>query len=214
MQQLISVGNMDNYYEQIVKKKFTSKQALTMVASFLLIILVIAACIYFSSIIAILGPISIFLIGVGIWMIYYMIKNSGIEYEYTFVGGEMRIERIKGQATRRKVAVFDCKEIDDIGKYLDRSTGKKNVDTSQYRLILHSEENATNPDTYYLVIHDKVRHEPAFLTFTPDETTLKKMRPYLSVELKKKFIKLMQEEEEYRKNHPAPEDDSAVTVGE
>lgn len=200
MQQLISVNNMDNYYEQIVKKKFTSKQALTLVVSFVMIVLVIAACVFFSTQIPVLGPLSLFLLGVGVWMIYYMIKNSGIEYEYTFVGGEMRIERIKGKATRRKVTVFDCKEIDDLGKFLDRSTGKKNIDPSQYELKLHSEENTANDNTYYVVIHDKVRHKRALLTFTPNKITLEKMRPFLSVELKKKYIKLLKEEEEYLKN--------------
>ena len=56
-----------------------------------------------------------------------------------------------------------------------------------------------NPGTFYVLIHDKIRHKPAILIFTPDETTLQKLRPYLSIELKKKFMTIMNEEKLYAK---------------
>ncbi len=197
MDKLMDVGRMDNYYEQIVKKKFTANQFTALVLSLCGVITVIVLCVFFSGIIPILVPVSLISLGVGIWLIYYLIKNSGIEYEYTFVMGEMRVERIKGKSKRKKVAAFDVKDIDDIGKYIDRETGKRTVDPSKHGLILHAEENDTNIDTYYVIIHDKIRHKHAILTFTPNKTTLEKLRPFLSVELKKKFLKMMKEEEKY-----------------
>ena len=61
---------------------------------------------------------------------------------------------------------------------------------SEKRAVLRAEENDENEDTYYLIIHDKIRHKPALLIFSPNETTLEKLRPFLSVELKKKFMSI------------------------
>ncbi len=197
MDKLIDVTRMDNYYEQIVKKKFTAKQMISLVGSICAIILIIALCIFFSGIYSFLIPVALILIGLGIWLTVYLVKNSGIEYEYTFVTGEMRIERIKGKAKRRNITVFDIKGIDDIGKYYNHETGKRNVEPSKHNLVLHAEENNASDSTYYVLIHDKIRHKPALLVFTPNKMTLEKLRPYLSIELKKKFITLMKEEEKY-----------------
>ena len=197
MDKSIDVTRMDNYYEQIVKKKFTAKQMISLVGSICAIILIIALCIFFSGIYSFLIPVALILIGLGIWLTVYLVKNSGIEYEYTFVTGEMRIERIKGKAKRRNITVFDIKGIDDIGKYYNHETGKRNVEPSKHNLVLHAEENNASDSTYYVLIHDKIRHKPALLVFTPNKMTLEKLRPYLSIELKKKFITLMKEEEKY-----------------
>lgn len=198
MEKLMDLGHMDNYYEQIVKKKFTTVQMTTYILGIIGIVLVVALSIFFSGIISILIPVALIMIGVGVWLVIYLIKNSGIEYEYTFVVGEMRIEKIKGQSRRKKVAAFDVKDIDDIGKYIDRATGKKTIDTKAYPNILHAEQNELNDDTYYVVIHDKLKGKHALLIFSPNETTLQKLRPYLSIELKKKFLKLQREEQEYK----------------
>ncbi len=200
MDKLIDVTRMDNYYEQIVKKKFTAKQLVSLVGSICGIVLVIALCVMFSSKYSFLIPVSLLLLCLGIWLAVYLVRNSGIEYEYTFVTGEMRIERIKGKAKRRNITVFDIKGIDDIGKYYDRETGRRNVEPSKYNLVLHAEENNTSDATYYVLIHDKIRHKPALLIFTPNKMTLEKLRPYLSIELKKKFITLMKSEDEYAKS--------------
>ncbi len=203
MDKLIDVTKMDNYYEQIVQKKFTTKQLISIIASICGIVAVIALCVFFSGTFSFLIPISFILLGLGIWLIVYIIRNSGVEYEYTFVTGEMRIERIKGKAKRRKITVFDIKGIDDIGKLYDYKTGKRNVEPSKHNLVLHAEENNTGNSSYYVLIHDKIRQKPALLIFTPNKMTLDKLRPYLSIELKKKFITLMKEEEKYEKNASA-----------
>ena len=203
MDKLMDLGHMDNYYEQIVKKKFTANQLMTIVMGICGIVLVIVLCVFFSKRIPALVPVSLIALGVGVWLIYTLIKNSGVEYEYTFVMGEMRIERIKGKSRRRKITAFDVKDIDDLGKYIDRETGKRNVDPSKFGLVLHAEENDVNLNTYYLVIHDKIRHKRALITLTPNNTTLEKIRPFLSVELKKKYLKLMKEEEKNAVKAPA-----------
>ena len=97
MEKLMNVGTMDNYYEQIVQKKFNSKMLATLIMSMVGIVVAIFLSIYLSIYFNWLVPVSLLLLGIGIWLIWFLIKNSGVEYEYTFVLGELRIERIKRQ---------------------------------------------------------------------------------------------------------------------
>ena len=187
---LMDLGTMDNYYEQIVKKKMPSSTRTAIILGIVLTLIACAGCVIFAATVPLLVLVAVALLGLAVYLVYYLIANAGIEYEYTFVVGEMRIERIKGQKKRRKVTSFDVKAVDDIGKYHDHETGDKNVDLSKHKLVLRAEENEENEDTYYLIIHDKIRHKPALLIFSPNDTTLEKLRPFLSVELKKKFMSI------------------------
>lgn len=195
MEKLMNVGSMDNYYEQIVQKKFNSKMLATLVLAMVGIVFAIFLSIYLSIYFNWLVPVSLLLLGVGIWLIWFMIKNSGVEYEYTFVMGEMRIERIKGRSRRKNVTAFDVKAIDDIGLYYDADSGERKVNPKDSPLVLRAASNEKDGLTYYAKIHDKIRHKPALLLFSPNDTTLEKIKPYLSVELKKKYLKLQKDAE-------------------
>ena len=193
MEKLMNVGTMDNYYEQIVQKKFNSKMLATLIMSMVGIVVAIFLSIYLSIYFNWLVPVSLLLLGIGIWLICFLIKNSGVEYEYTFVLGELRIERIKGRSRRKNVTAFDVKAIDDIGLYFDPESHERNVNPKDFPLVLRAAANEKDGLTYYAKIHDKVRHKPALLLFSPNDTTLEKIKPYLSVELKKKYLKLQKE---------------------
>lgn len=188
MSKYMEVEKIENYSEQIVKKKLTSSTFASLVGALCIIMIVIFVSVYLSTFFGWLVPVALLLLGLGIYLTYYLIKNSGIEYEYTFVLGEMRVDKIKGKTKRRRITVFDVKSIDKIGKYNDTETKKKNIDISKYELVLKAAVNENNDDTYYIVIHDKIRQKPAILLFTPDERTLNMIRPYLSVKLKKEFF--------------------------
>ena len=188
MEKLMNVGTMDNYYEQIVQKKFNSKMLATLIMSMVGIVVAIFLSIYLSIYFNWLVPVSLLLLGIGIWLIWFLIKNSGVEYEYTFVLGELRIERIKGRSRRKNVTAFDVKAIDDIGLYFDPESHEHNVNPKDFPLVLRAAANEKDG-----LIHDKVRHKPALLLFSPNDTTLEKIKPYLSVELKKKYLKLQKE---------------------
>ena len=189
MENYMEVNKIENYSEQIVKKKFSSGTFTTLVVSLCLITVVVFTSVYLSMYFGWLVPVAILLFCLGIYLAYYMIKNSGIEYEYTFVLGEMRVDKIKGKNKRKRITVFDVKSVDKMGKYIDPETKKKTVDTSKYELVLNASENETSENTYYIVIHDKIRQKPAILLFSPDERTMNMIRPYFSVELKKQLFK-------------------------
>lgn len=188
MEKYLEVEKMGNYSEQIVKKKITNSTFASLVGALCLIIIVIFISVYLSTFFGWLVPIAILMFAMGIYLSYYIIKNSGIEYEYTFVLGEMRIDRIKGRSKRKRVTVFDVKSIDKFGKYINAETKKNNIDVSKYELVLRTAINEKNDDTYYAIIHDKIRKKPALLLFTPDERTLNMIKPYLPVQIKKEMM--------------------------
>ena len=190
MEKVMQVEKIDNYSEQIVKRKMTPSKFSALVVSIAGIVILIGLSVYLSGYFNWLVPVALLFLGLGIYLSIMLIKNSGIEYEYTCVIGEMRIDKIKGKSKRKKIAVFDVKAIDDIGKYIDTKTGNKNIDKSKQDLVLMAAEDIDREDTYYMLIHDKIRQKHALLFFTPNERTLSMIQPYLSIELKKKFLKM------------------------
>ncbi len=200
MEKYMEISNMDTYYEQAVKRKFPPSALAKIFLGLAVILSVMVLSIYLSfTIWTWMFPIALIMLGLGIYLIYFLIKNARVEYEYTFVMGELRISRIKGRSKRRTVTYFDVKDIDDIGIYIDPETGKKNVNPSKYTNLLHAAIDDYDPDTYYMVIHDKTRQKPAVLLLTPDERTLQMIKPYLSVPLKKKFFELERKEAAMKK---------------
>ncbi len=201
MEKLMDVGSMEQYYEQIVVKKMSQKKKTMLILGFVLLILGMAVSVVLAAALPLMAVAAFAcLAGCG-YLIYYIISNSKVEYEYTFVSGEIRIERIKRQLRRKKVCAFDVKAVDDIGKFNDLENGQKNIDLSKQELVLHAEQDEMNPSTYYLLIHDKIRHKPAALLFSPDERTLEKIRPFLSIALKKKFLEIQNEEKLHKKKN-------------
>ena len=197
MEKYIAVDNIDSYYEQVVKRRMSPATVTKLVVALGAIVTVfIVAIILMLTVADWLFLIVLTMFGLGSYLIYYILKHSRVEYEYTFVLGELRIARIKGRAKRRTITYFDVKNIDDFGRYIDRETGKRSIDPSRYPNLLHAAEDDYSPDTCYFIIHDKVRKKPAVLLMTPNEKTFSLIRPYLSVELKKKFIKMQKEDEQ------------------
>ena len=194
MEKYIAIDNIDSYYEQVVKRKMSPATVTKLVVSLGIVLTVfIVAVILMVTVADWLFFIVLTMFGLGAYLVYYILKHSRVEYEYTFVLGELRIARIKGNAKRRTITYFDVKNIDDIGHYINAETGKHTIDPSKYPNLLHAAEDDYALDTYYFIIHDKVRKKPAVLLMTPNEKTFSMIRPYLSVELKKKFLKMQKE---------------------
>ncbi len=188
MENYMKVDSINNYGEQIVKKKMSMTTLTTLVVTLILSILLMVLSVYLSMWFGWLVPVALLMLGLGIYVIYYMIKNSGIEYEYTFVMGEMRIDRIKGKSNRKRLTSFDVKSIDKMGKFIDAETGKKVIETSKYNNVIKACVDEYDLNTYYLVIHDKKKQKPGLLLFTPDEKTMNLIQPYFSIQLKKKMF--------------------------
>ncbi len=179
---------MEGFSEQLIKQKTTKTRYILKVISLTASILVVCVGFYLSMFPGFdwVVPIVLLLIVAAVYLIYNLVKNSGIEYEYTCVGGELRVDRIKGGRKRKAITRADIKSIEIMGKYTEMDKSK--IDPSEYGIIYKAGDNLGTDDTYYAIIHDKIKHRPALLYFTPNERTLEMMRPHLSVQLKKQLF--------------------------
>ena len=109
------------------------------------------------SLIALLG-----LIGLG-FATYFVFRNTNLEYEYSYFEGEMRVDKIMGKATRKKLATFDFNKMDMMAP----------VDSPRFhnaqgmKAVNYSTRSAE--DTTYGAILYNDQNEQVFLMFTPNE---------------------------------------------
>ncbi len=106
----------------------------------------------FLNIVVSLIPASFFF---AVAIVFGKIKNKFcIDYDYTFISGEVRIDKVTKQIKRKQILTFSTKEIEKLGKfgsasfnsYLENKTVSKQVFTSN---ISPAEGKAF----YYMVIN-------------------------------------------------------------
>lgn len=94
------------FIEQLVKRKTTSKSILAKVA------LIFATVIVFA--LSLIIPFGLIL---GILMVLldiYVFKMFDLEFEYTYIRGELSIDKIMGKERRKKAATFDLSKLEII----------------------------------------------------------------------------------------------------
>lgn len=177
---------MDNYSEQIVKKKIQPRKLMFIGFYFVFALVFIALTLYLSSYFGWLIPIALLVFGFGIYFAVYIVNRQKVEYEYICCGGEMTVDKIISKQKRKKMMKFDIKSIEELGKWSERPSdfNKKTYDPN----IFHASINEKRDDTYYCVTHDMISKKHCLLYFTPDEKTLETMKPYLKRELRVKLF--------------------------
>ena len=131
------------FVEKIIKRKTGIKGSLLRVLSILVVILVF----FLTLRLTILGITITILMG---YLAYLVWVYTSIEYEYSFLNGELTIDKIMGQRKRKKVDCFDIKKAEivapvssddivrrnDIVKTLDYSSGYKS--NKLYSIIINN----------------------------------------------------------------------------
>ncbi len=94
------------FIEQLIKRKTTSKSIIAKVA------LIFATVIVFA--LSLIIPFGLVL---GILMVLldvYLFKMFDLEFEYTYIRGELSIDKIMGKERRKKAASFDLSKLEII----------------------------------------------------------------------------------------------------
>lgn len=98
--------------------------------------------------------ILILLIGLGIFVGF--LKNKFcVEYDYTFISGEIRVAKVVKNIKRRSLTSFDCSDILKIGVYNSEEYKKIKSDSSIDEKILSSNENAQDNKGFYYILVGK-----------------------------------------------------------
>ena len=105
------------------------------------------------SIIIILVILILF-IAMGIFV--GVLKNKFcVEYDYTFISGEIRVAKVVKNIKRTSLTSFDCSDILKIGIYDSEEYKRIKSDTSIEEKILSSNENAQGDKGFYYILVGK-----------------------------------------------------------
>lgn len=125
----------DVVFEQIVKKKFETKDYLKALLYIILCMIAPALFVFVLSLIFSPGvvlvnllPFVVLVYIAAFIMMVGLIRNLSIEYEYTFVNGDLTIDKIIAKKKRKRMVAFDVKLVEDMGIYESgKFAGEKDV---------------------------------------------------------------------------------------
>ncbi|MFI3205676.1 MAG: DUF6106 family protein [Clostridia bacterium] len=159
--------SMDIFLEFLIKRKRSPKNIAIIIGSIFLAVLLIylAGAIlptYFGS-----TSVSIvfFLLCGCVYGIYWVVCQQNIEYEYAFTNGDLSIDKIMSQKSRKRLTSFDCKDIEDIGDYTPDLPALKN---KNFEHKIFASVYESGDDAVYVIARSK-KTGYTLLVFDPSE---------------------------------------------
>ena len=159
---------MDGICEQLVKRPVgpeDNAKKIMILAGAVLLGVVAFAVIYLVSG-GLLGPIAILAAGAIIWGGWTFSGRLNVEYEYTVVGQELRVDKIYNQKSRKMMVEMQLKNADAF------YSGEKHLNDA-------SEISACGEGERYTIEFDDEKYGKTLLYFTPDERTFEAVKRYL-----------------------------------
>ena len=169
---------MDIFTEQLVKRQASGKTT----ALKALIGAGAAAVCLISVYLMLLGfAIALFIILGACYGAYFLMSNLDVEYEYIVTNGEIDIDKIIAQRTRKRLLTAKASTFERFGKLADAPAAESGVTTIQ------AEGTSANvTEAYYADLP-----HPAFgnvrLIFSPEEKVIEALRPYFSRNLRVEY---------------------------
>ena len=172
---------MDNFAEQLVKKKETSsdkaRRAVMLVVGILFTVsLLLLSLLHFGG--AMLSFLGLILAAAAGYGTYYYIQNTYVEYEYTFTNGELDVDKIIAKKKRKEMLSTSIRKFTDFGKYED------GMEESADMTVIMATDNISSHE-YYADFTDETVGS-ARLIFVPDERMLENIRKFLPAKLRTK----------------------------
>ena len=128
-----------------------------------------------------------------------------IEYEYTFVNGELTIDRISARSRRKKMTEINVKTVEKMGVY-DAQT----VNSLRASAVKDYSASLDHPDTLFLFCKDEKQSGHTLIFFTPNQKVLDAMRPYVSATVYREAMKQI-EKQKAAQNSSSREDKTAAS---
>ncbi len=159
---------MDIFIEQIIKKKFGTKDFLIFLG------LVLGGCILVVlSMIFIPSLMIIIVIGVCVGA-YYLATSRNLEYEYSITNGDITIDKIINRRSRKRVVSMDAHDVETMGKYNPAEHSAKS-----YAARLFACESDDGKDAWYFA-GNLPNKGNVLVVFSPNEKVLAAIKPFLS----------------------------------
>ena len=118
---------------------------------------------------------TIFLLGglaVTIYLARFMLM---VEYEYTFVNGELTIDRILARSKRKHMLDINVKTVYKLGYINKTEINQRDIDT-----VKDFSTSASDENTVFACYKDESSGKKVMLLFTPNQKIIDSMKPYVS----------------------------------
>lgn len=159
---------MDVFIEKIVKRK---KSPVDIAYAVLLFIIALAVS-YFAVIY--LGSLSPIIVAGLMFLAYYLATKRNIEYEYIVTNGDLDIDMIVNQRSRKRVFSANCKEFEVVARVKsDQYTPHIRETKTVLNLTSH------NPDSDAWFIFMNQEGTPKVILFEPDERMIDSFRTFI-----------------------------------
>ncbi len=169
----MSIFDKDVFVEHMVVRKKSIRDKMFYLAIFLAAFVIILAALYFLPSVGQIGPLIMIVAGTVVGL-FYLIGMRNIEFEYAVTNGDVTVDKIINKKSRKRLMSFECKTIEQMGKYND--VDKKDLDVKR---VLFACENEDGKDGVYVVANSR-KYGMTMLVFDPDEKFLKVMKPYVA----------------------------------
>ena len=159
----LEVIMIDDFIEQLVKRQATPVTYAKKAGLIILTLLVIVVTIKFLPSAVIIAA------GLMVWLDVFLFGRMNIEYEYVYFEGELDIDRIANQATRKRLFTINVKDMDVIAP----TNAQEMLGYQHLKLIDYSTRTPGNK-TYEMVV--KQGAEKVRVRFEPNENILNAMK--------------------------------------
>lgn len=166
---------MEELVECIVKRRLTMKayfgRCLSVALGILMVIITYVAALKVPYGIPV---VLLFDLAAG-FIIYFVFRNTSVEFEYDYFGGELTVDKILNRAKRKRLRIFDFAKLDYIAKYgSERMTRLEEHGNSVY---YNYSAHDIREDSYVAVFHNDEK-ATVFLEFSPSEELLAVLKKY------------------------------------
>ena len=150
------------FVEQILKRRISISGLLLRVLSILIVLLCVLSMMW-------LGMLGFTLTVLLAYAAYMLWGYTSIEYEYSFLNGELSVDKIMGQRKRKSVAAYDIKEAEIIAPVMSEQIIRASMNA-----VVKDYSSGSNHGMVYAMIINNANGRTKVL-FEPNEKVIEAM---------------------------------------
>lgn len=175
---------MDNFYEHLYKYKKKPMDYVVQVLIFLATMAVAVTCYFFLAIylpqVKLYGQwvgrfLGIFAIVGAVYFGYKMFMKFDIEYEYTYMIGEIDFDKIMSKSTRTRMLTAKCDTFEEFGEY--NNDVREKLKNREFNKLFDFSSN-TDAKRYYAILNHR-EFKKTVIIFEPTEEMITDMKRYM-----------------------------------
>lgn len=170
---------MEGFNEQVVKRKNNIKNLFIKIISIVLLITIPVLCCVLAVMIPLpyLVYVGLFILIGGIYVVWYIFSQQKVDFEYSVVGDELKIDKVISLRKRKKVCRVPISEIEQLEK------GEKSVDGKKFSKSFIAAADFDKDKENYYAVYNSPAYGRSLLVFTPNDKILQAMKPHLKKDI-------------------------------